>query len=339
MLKTYVNIVIFSFIVYVFLLIKIAFSTLLERKVMASIQRRIGPNIVGLNGMGQPLADGIKLLLKETIIPSKSDRFVFIIAPIFTFFISLPGWSVIPITSIGAPCNSDISTVILIMISSLSVYGVILGGWSSNSKYAVMGSIRSIAQMISYEVILGFTTITIFIISGSASLYIVSQIQQYFWNIFSLLPISLLYFIGTLAETNRAPFDLPEAEAELVAGFNVEYSSLIFALFFLGEYANILLMSALYVILFLGGWNFLMLEIFNLIVKLTIVFTLFVWIRATFPRFRFDQLMNLCWIDFLLISFSFLYLLSIYASVLINIIYYNFLLNQIIVFSSTLINF
>lgn len=317
---------IISLFIYVCLLIQIAYSTLLERKVMAAIQRRVGPNVLGLNGIGQPLADGFKLLIKETLIPEKTDRFLFILAPVLSFLLALPSWSLIPVSSIGSVSNPSASTIIIFMISSLGVYGVFLGGWSSNSKYAIIGSIRSISQMISYEIILGFCIIPVFIISKSSNLYVICLLQQKIWNIFCFFPISILFFIGILAETNRAPFDLPEAEAELVAGFNVEYSSLIFALFFLGEYANILLMSGLYVILYLGGWNlfetnYTFIEITIFSVKLVFIFFVFIWVRATFPRLRFDQLMKLCWVDFLIISFCFMTLFSIYLCFYLYITY------------------
>jgi len=325
--------IISSLLIYICLLIQIAYSTLLERKVMAAIQRRLGPNVLGVCGLGQPLADGLKLLIKETIIPSKSDRFLFIVAPIITFFLSLPSWSVIPLSSLGALVNISTSAVLIFMISSLGVYGVILGGWSSNSKYAVMGSIRSVAQMISYEVILGFTIMPVFVISKSSNLYSIALMQGSLWNVCCVVPASVLFFIGTLAETNRAPFDLPEAEAELVAGFNVEYSSLIFALFFLGEYANILLMSVLYSILFLGGWNFAFIQSFFQVefsflfeflsssLKVVLILFIFVWVRASFPRFRFDQLMNLCWVDLLMFSFCFLLVYCVSTAVVYQNIY------------------
>lgn len=325
----------FSLLVYVCLLIQIAYSTLLERKVMAAIQRRVGPNVLGFCGLGQPLADGLKLLIKETIIPSKSDRFLFLLAPIITFLLAMPSWSIIPLSSFGSPVNLDTSSVLIFMISSLGVYGVILGGWSSNSKYAVMGAIRSVAQMISYEVILGFTIMPVFILSKSSNLYTIVLSQEYIWNVFCLLPASIMFFVGMLAETNRAPFDLPEAEAELVAGFNVEYSSLIFALFFLGEYANILLMSILYTTLFFGGWHFFIFkfvsntsfififEILVSILKQIFVFFLFIWVRASFPRFRFDQLMKLCWVDLLMLSFSFLCLYGILISTIHQNLYFS----------------
>jgi NADH-quinone oxidoreductase subunit H len=300
----------------IFLLISIAITTLLERKVLSSIQRRRGPNITGIFGLLQPIADGLKLLLKEVILPSSSNIVIFILAPIFTFFCSMVLWLVIPFDYFLSLIDSQYSGLFLLAISSLGVYGIIFSGWSSNSKYAFLGGLRSAAQMISYEITISFTVIIMAIMSNSFNIVDFVNSQEYVWFIFPLFPLYFIFIISTLAETNRAPFDLPEAEAELVAGYNIEYSSIIFALFFLGEYGNILLMSTLSSIFFLGGW----LAPFNLTcmppyfwlsLKISLNVFIFILVRASFPRYRYDQLMKLGWKILLPISIVLLLFFSL----------------------------
>lgn len=321
---------------FVFLLLGIAIATLIERKVMGSIQRRRGPNIVGFFGFLQPIADGLKLFLKEIIIPSNSNIFIFLFAPVFTFFCSILVWFVIPFGENIVLIDFPFSLLYVLSISSLSVYGIIFSGWSSNSKYAFLGGLRSAAQMISYEVCMGFIFIVMILMSQSFNLVDVVMSQISIWFIFPLCPLWLIFFIAALAETNRAPFDLPEAEAELVAGYNVEYSSIAFALFFLGEYSNILFMSSLLSLFFWGGW----LPIFSWVwifgssitgiswiyipntfwfgLKITFHFFIFVWIRASFPRYRYDQLMKLGWKVLMPLSVVFVYFVSF---ILLNFFY------------------
>lgn len=310
------EVILLSFLsMLVFLLISIAYLTLLERKFMAAIQRRRGPNVAGIFGLLQPLADGIKLLLKETIMPSYSNIVIYLLAPIFTFFCSLVLWIILPFDIGRSLYDIPLGILYILAISSLSIYGVIFSGWSSNSKYAFLGGLRSAAQMISYELSLGIIILTVILVSGSFHLGGIVESQVDVFHIITLFPLWVLFVVCMLAETNRAPFDLPEAEAELVAGFNVEYSSIAFALFFLGEYSNILFMSALASILFLGGYlpilSFLPLPgLFWFVVKCIMHALIFIWVRATFPRFRYDQLMKLGWKFLLPISFSLLILES-----------------------------
>ena len=307
------------------LLIAVAYFTLVERKILASIQRRRGPNVVGTFGLLQPLADGLKLFVKETILPSNADVILFIFAPILTFFLSLLSWTVIPFGFGMFFTELNIGILYLLAISSLGVYGVIIGGWSSNSKYSFLGALRSTAQMISYELTIGFTILSVIVCSKSLNLVSIILAQTNIWYCFPLFPIFIIFFISCLAETNRHPFDLPEAEAELVSGYNVEYSAMGFALFFLGEYANMLLMSSLTTILFLGGWltpfpfsikfiNFLP-NSFWFSIKICIFVILFVVARAILPRYRYDQLMRLGWKIFLPFTLSwFLFTSSILIS-------------------------
>jgi NADH-quinone oxidoreductase subunit H len=241
-------------IVIVPLLISVAYFTLAERKILGAIQRRRGPNVIGLYGLLQPLSDGFKLLVKETVIPSNSNRLLFIFSPIVTFIISLLGWGVIPYSEFSILCELNISILYLFAVSSLGVYGIIMSGWSSNSKYAFLGALRSTAQMVSYEVSIGFIMVTIVVCCGSFNLQYIIECQKTIWFFIPFFPLFLMFFTSALAETNRHPFDLPEAEAELVSGYNVEYSAMGFALFSLGEYANMLMMSSINVILFFGGW-------------------------------------------------------------------------------------
>jgi len=296
------------------LLISVAYFTLAERKIIGSIQRRRGPNVIGYLGLLQPLADGLKLFAKETIFPSAANIGIFLLAPLLTFILSLMGWAVIPFGEGLVLSNINVGILYLFAISSLSVYGILLSGWSSNSKYAFLGSLRSVAQMISYEVSMGFIVISVVLCSGSFNLSEIVFAQEKIWFIIPLFPMFLMFFVSALAETNRHPFDLPEAEAELVSGYNVEYSAMGFALFFLGEYANMLLMSGMTSILFLGGW----LPLFNIFpflflpaplwfgLKICIFVVMFCWIRAALPRYRYDQLMSLGWRTFLPISLGWL---------------------------------
>lgn len=300
------------------LLIAVAFFTLIERKIMASIQRRHGPNVVGFFGILQPFADGLKLLLKESIVPTNANKGIFLFAPILTFFLSLIGWIIIPFSETSVLANINLGLLYIFAVSSLGVYGIIIAGWSSNSKYAFLGALRSAAQMISYEISIGLVLMPVVLCSGTLNLSQIVYIQTFGWYCFLLFPSFIMFLISALAETNRTPFDLPEAEAELVAGYNVEYSAMGFALFFLAEYSNIILMSAICTIFFLGGWlspfNFIF---FNILpgflwfsIKTTIIIYFFIWIRATLPRYRYDQLMTLGWKRLLPFSLGYVVFIS-----------------------------
>ena len=292
------------------LLIAVAYLTFAERKVIGAMHMRKGPNVVGPFGLLQPIADGVKLLFKETIIPAGANRGVFIIAPMLTFVLSLVAWAVIPFGEGLVLADINVGVLYLFAISSLGVYGIIMAGWASNSKYPFLGAMRSAAQMVSYEVSIGFVMITVLMCVGSLRLSDIVMAQQNLWFAVPLLPMFVIFFISALAETNRTPFDLPEAEAELVAGYFAEYSAMTFALFFLGEYANMILMSASTTILFLGGWlPPFDIAPFNWIpgpiwfgLKIAMVLFVFLWVRATFPRYRYDQLMRLGWKVFLPLS-------------------------------------
>lgn len=290
------------------LLIGIAYLTLIERKVLASMQRRKGPNVVGFFGLLQPFADALKLLIKETLLPSVANRVIFLIAPIITLFLSLLGWGAMPVGVGQVLGDINLGILYIFAVSSLGVYGIIISGWSSNSRYAFLGGLRSAAQMVSYEVSIGLIVINVLLCVGSLNLSKIVLFQQYMWFGFPLVFIFGLFFISALAETNRPPFDLPEAEAELVAGYFVEYSSMSFALFFIGEYGSIFLMSTLVSILFLGGWLPLNTIFFSL--KIVMVVFCFVWVRAAFPRYRYDQLMRLGWKVFLPLSLGWVVLVS-----------------------------
>ena len=300
-------IVIKIFAVIVPLLIAVAYLTLAERRVIGLMQLRKGPNIVGPFGLFQPFADALKLLSKETILPSGTSKTVFVIAPMLTFVLSLVAWAVIPFGEGMVIADVNIGILYLFAISSLGVYGVIMAGWASNSKYPFLGAMRSAAQMISYEVSLGLVIITVIMAAGSLNLTDIVMAQKEMWFCIPLFPMFVIFFISTLAETNRAPFDLPEGESELVAGYFVEYSSMSFALFFLGEYANMILMSGMTATLFLGGWLppfdwpilYLIPGVVWFILKIALVLFMFIWIRATTPRYRYDQLMRLGWKVFL----------------------------------------
>jgi NADH-quinone oxidoreductase subunit H len=296
------------------LLISVAYFTIAERKIMGIIQRRRGPNVIGFVGLLQPLADGLKLFAKETILPSNSNIIVFLIAPILSFLLSLISWSVIPFSETIVLSDINVGILYLFATSSLSVYGIVMAGWSSNSKYPFLGALRSAAQMISYEISIGFIIVNVCVCAGSFNLSSIVLAQKNMWFIVPMFPMFVMFYISMLAETNRHPFDLPEAEAELVSGYNVEYSAMTFALFFLGEYANMLLMSAFSAILFLGGWlplinvfplNF-MPESFWFSLKLILGVIFFIITRATLPRYRYDQLMHIGWKCFLPLSLGYL---------------------------------
>ena len=292
------------------LLIAVAFLTYLERKVIALVQYRKGPNVVGFFGLLQPFADGVKLFSKETIIPASSSKLIFVLAPMISFSLSLIAWSVIPVSENIVLSNINVGILYLFAVSSLSIYGIIMAGWASNSKYAFLGALRSAAQMVSYEVSIGFVIVTVLLCVGSLNLSNIVLAQKNCWFVLPLFPMFVVFVVSALAETNRAPFDLPEDESALVAGYFTEYSSMLFAMFFLGEYSAMILMSSLGTILFLGGWlapfdN----EVLNAIpgfiwffLKVGVLLFIFLWVRATLPRFRYDQLMRLGWKVFLPIS-------------------------------------
>jgi NADH-quinone oxidoreductase subunit H len=328
---------ILNLIKIIFLLIAIAYFTIAERKVMGAVQRRHGPDVVGFIGLLQPLADGLKLLVKELIIPTKTQTLGFLLAPNVILTLSLVSWSVIPfgffstnflsttfaehialchifelVSGTATVANINCGLLFLLAISSLNVYGIIVAGWASNSKYAFLGSLRSAAQMISYEVSIGLVILPIILCAGSLNLTQIVLVQQkinYF--VVLLAPLMIIFFVSMLAETNRAPFDLPEAEAELVAGYNVEYSSIIFAMFFLGEYSNMILISATMTILFFGGWTAItgLTAAFSLSLKIAVFCFLFILVRAAFPRYRYDQLMSIGWKIFLPIATGYLVIL------------------------------
>ncbi len=293
-------------------LIGVAYLTYFERKVLGLAQLRQGPTTVGPFGLLQPFADGLKLLMKEVVVPSGANRVVFVLAPLLTFPLAMIAWAVIPVDAGWVLADINVGILYLFAVSSLGVYGIIMAGWASNSKYAFLGAMRSAAQMVSYEVSIGLVIVTVLLVVGSLNLTDIVMNDRPWWAWIVLFPMLVVFFISTLAETNRAPFDLPEGESELVAGYFVEYSSFAFALFFLGEYANMILMSALTVILFLGGW----LPPFGLdfapftwvpgviwfALKIAFVLFFFLWARATLPRFRYDQLMRLGWKVFLPLS-------------------------------------
>ncbi|MEQ8967166.1 MAG: NADH-quinone oxidoreductase subunit NuoH [Azospirillaceae bacterium] len=285
----------------------VAYLTYAERKILAAMQLRQGPMTVGPFGLLQPIADGLKLLSKETIIPSGASRVVFLFAPMLTFLLSLVAWAVIPFGEGLVLADINVGILYLFAISSLGVYGIIMAGWASNSKYAFLGAMRSAAQMVSYEVSIGFVIVTVLICVGSLNLSDIVRAQEGLWFFIPLFPMFVIFFISALAETNRAPFDLPEGESELTGGYMVEYSSMTYALFFLGEYANMILMSGMTTVLFLGGWmpplsipplTWIPGPIWFAL-KVALILFVFIWVRATMPRFRYDQLMRLGWKVFL----------------------------------------
>lgn len=298
------------------LLLAVAYFTVAERKIMGAVQRRRGPNVIGFIGLLQALADGLKLFVKETTFPSNSNLAVFLLAPILSFLLSVIGWAVIPFSHTVVLADINLGILYIFAISSLNVYGLVLAGWASNSKYAFLGALRSAAQMISYEISIGFIVLSIAVCVGSLNLSKIVLAQKEIWLLVPLFPLFVMFYISMLAETNRHPFDLPEAEAELVSGYNVEYSAMTFALFFLAEYSNMLLMSALSAVLFFGGWlpplNIFPLTLipgsfwFSLKVGIGAVF--FILTRATLPRYRYDQLMHLGWKCFLPFAIGYLML-------------------------------
>ncbi|MCF8462387.1 MAG: NADH-quinone oxidoreductase subunit NuoH [Rickettsiaceae bacterium] len=316
---------IFPIILYIIaiivpLILVVAYLTYFERKIIGLMQRRVGPSVVGPMGLLQPIADALKLVFKEMIIPAASDRFGFIIAPMIVFTLSMIGWAVIPFDKGMVLANINVGVLYILAISALNVYGIIIGGWASNSKFAFLAAIRSSAQMISYELAIGMIVAIIALTSGSLNLtqIVESSASRPFWLEILLAPLAVVFFTAMLAETNRHPFDMPEAESELVAGYNVEYSSMGFALFFLGEYANMILASAMTAIFFLGGY----LPPFGIkfltfipgfvwfILKISFLLFCFIWIRATLPRYRYDQLMSIGWKVFLPMTVIWLILIS-----------------------------
>ncbi|WP_341791711.1 NADH-quinone oxidoreductase subunit NuoH [Rickettsia endosymbiont of Gonocerus acuteangulatus] len=302
------------------LILCVAYLTYAERRVIGLMQLRRGPNVVGPFGLLQPIADAVKLLFKEPIIPSNADKILFVLAPMITFILSLIGWAVIPFVKGVVLADINVGVLYILAISSLSVYGIIIAGWASNSKYAFLGAIRSSAQMISYEVSMGLVIITVLLTTGTLNLSQIVEAQRTipWWIDLMLMPMGVVFFISVLAETNRLPFDLPEAESELVAGYNVEYSSMGFALFFLGEYANMILVSAMTTTFFLGGylppfnisWLYCVPGFFWFVFKVGFLLFCFLWIRATLPRYRYDQLMRLGWKVFLPLTLFWVVLVS-----------------------------
>jgi NADH-quinone oxidoreductase subunit H len=301
-------------------LVSVAMIVWLDRRVWAFVQKRQGPNVVGPFGLLQSLADALKYIFKEIIIPASSNKVIFILAPIITMTLALIAWAVIPFSATYVLANINVGILYIFAVSSLGVYGIIMGGWASNSKYPFLGAIRSAAQMVSYEVSIGIIIINVLLCVGSLNLNDIVMAQQNMWFVIPLFPMFVIFFISALAETNRPPFDLPEAEAELVAGYQTEYSGMMYAMFWLGEYANILLMCALGSILFLGGWlSPIDLYPFNLIpgaiwliFKILFLFILFALVKAIVPRYRYDQLMRLGWKIFLPLSLTYVVLTASY---------------------------
>ena len=320
----YINIIFQEVYKILFLLIPVLVSVAmivwLDRRVWAFVQKRQGPNVVGPFGLLQSLADALKYIFKEIIIPASSNKIIFILAPIITMTLALIAWAVIPFSESQVLANINVGILYIFAVSSLGVYGIIMGGWASNSKYPFLGAIRSAAQMVSYEVSIGIIIINVLLCVGSLNLNDIIMAQENMWFIIPLFPMFVIFFISALAETNRPPFDLPEAEAELVAGYQTEYSGMMYAMFWLGEYANILLMCALGSILFLGGWlSPIDLYPFNLIpgaiwliFKILLLFVLFALVKAIVPRYRYDQLMRLGWKIFLPLSLTYVVLTASY---------------------------
>jgi NADH-quinone oxidoreductase subunit H len=303
-------------VIIVAVLIMMAYLTYYERKVLAAAMLRKGPNVVGPFGLLQPFADGLKLFVKESILPTGADPVLFTVGPILSFGLALVAWAVVPWGKGLVPSNINVGILYLFAISSLGVYGIVIAGWASNSKYAFLGAMRSAAQMVSYEVSIGFIMVTVLLLAGSLNLSKIVEAQQHLWFVVPLAPMAVLFFISGLAETNRSPFDLVESESELVAGYFVEYSAMAFALFYLGEYINMILVSAMTATLFFGGWlapfnlpTPFWLGPFWLFAKIFVILFFFLWMRATLPRFRYDQLMRLGWKVFL--PFSMFYMVAV----------------------------
>lgn len=297
-------------IIVVGILLGVAYLTVAERKYLSSIQRRRGPNVIGMYGLLQAIGDGVKLILKETSKPISARGKIYMMAPIITFTIAFGCYGVMPWNEGVVLADINVGLLYVMSISSIGVYGIILGGWSSNSKYGFIGSIRSTAQMVSYEVSIGFVIVSVIMYNGgSMNMSEIVMRQERVWNIWTMAPIGIIFIISIVAETNRHPFDLPEAESELVSGYNVEYSGGGFALFFLGEYGSIILMSGMATILFLGGWSVrdsVALGIIIFSVKVFLMICVFIWLRAAYPRYRYDQLMELGWKNYLPISVGYI---------------------------------
>lgn len=291
-------------IVLIPVLLAVAFMTIIERKVLAAMQRRVGPSVVGVYGVLQPFADALKLVVKETVVPAQATRSLFFLAPVITLVFSLFGWAVIPFGAGYAIADLELGVLYTLAISSLGVYGVLFAGWSANSKYAFLGSLRASAALVSYEILISTCVLIVIILAGTFNFTGIVEAQEAIWYIIPLLPVAIIFYIAILAETSRTPFDLQEAESELVGGFFTEHSGIVFVFFFLGEYSSIVLISAFTSILFLGGYNFTELVINEsfvnvqaivLALKTSLICFLFVWFRATLPRTRFDQIITFCW--------------------------------------------
>ena len=315
-----ITIIFYCILIFIPLLLGVILALYADRKIWAAVQKRRGPNVVGPFGLFQVPADGLKFIFKEIILPDSADKIVFLIAPIITLALSIAAWAVIPVQSGIVLANINVGILYIFAISSLGVYGILMAGWASNSKYPFFGALRSAAQMVSYEVSIGFVIVTVLMCVGSLNLSEIVLAQKNIWFFIPLFPMFVVFFISALAETNRPPFDLPEAEAELVAGYQTEYSGMMYAMFWLGEYANILLMCAMGAILFLGGWMS-PIEVYPftlvpgaiwLILKILLLFILFALVKAIVPRYRYDQLMRLGWKVFLPLSLTWVVLTSSY---------------------------
>ena len=322
-MMVYIKILLYVLISSLFIILTAAFLVLVERKIMAGIQRREGPNVVGVYGFLQPFADAFKLISKEFVKPRGVNSLIFILSAIISMSLSLCSWIFIPFYEEGSLIITDISLLFILVLSSLGVFSIFFAGWSSNNSYALLGAFRVIGQMISYEVFMLLSLVPLVIVNQSLDIYTIFYAQKYIWNVVFFFPSFILFFIAILAETNRAPFDLPEAEAELVAGFNVEYSGILFTLFFLAEYINILTMSALMCLFFFGGC-FLPLNLLNILgidnflvessifgFKTVIIASCFVWVRATYPRIKYDNLIMLCWKNLMPLIFSLVFFYSV----------------------------
>uniref|UniRef100_A0AAU8HQ13 NADH-ubiquinone oxidoreductase chain 1 n=1 Tax=Silax daleus TaxID=3230861 RepID=A0AAU8HQ13_9ECHI len=322
----YIPLLILNFlVVLVPVLLAVALLTLLERKVIGYMQLRKGPNLVGPWGVLQPIADGLKLFIKESIVPSNVSPLLFLVSPAAFFFISLILWGVVPL--VFSAINLSLSLLFIITFSSLSVYAILGSGWASNSKYALFGAIRGVAQTVSYEVSFGLILLPLVFLSGGWSFLVINNIQEGIWLLFPCFPLFLMWYISTLAETNRSPFDLTEGESELVSGYNVEYAGVPFALFFIGEYANIILMNLITVILFFGSgspFSYLLFASLIMVGKVVFFIFTFLWVRSSFPRIRYDQLMMLMWKNFLPLSLSLLLFFYAFAFLLLGSPPYHF---------------